>query len=244
MPPLQSIAKDPRQSLTHVDPDEQHLATVYRHPFGIFTLYAQVFVGLAAAAGLIWFLLPNFIDAEEESSLYGWFGLGLVVIAALMLLVMFAATIIYRQSKLIITNKSITQIVQEGLVNRKISQLSVANIEDVTADRRGLFQTALNFGVLFIETAGEAENFYFYFCPNPDHYAKLILEARQQYLMTFPEGGRRIAGGYAGAPEPVSIPPQPYGAQPYQQYPPQPQIQQQPQQPYGVEPQNENIQQQ
>jgi hypothetical protein len=40
----------------------------------------------------------------------------------------------------------------------------------------------LGYGSLLIETAGEQENFHFDYCPHADHYAKLVLEARQQFM--------------------------------------------------------------
>lgn len=179
--PFQKTAV-PKPSMERVDADEQLVAVVYRHPFGMLLMYGQVLIGIAAAAGLIFFLLPEFTSHEENPDIYNLIGLGLVIVCVVMALILLLATVIYRQSKLIITNKCITEVTQEGLFNRKISQLAVSNIEDATADRSGIFQTLLNFGVLNIETAGETDNFFFHFCPEPDRYAKTVLEMREQFL--------------------------------------------------------------
>jgi len=40
----------------------------------------------------------------------------------------------------------------------------------------------MNYGTLKIETAGEQTNFSFTFCPNPNHCAKVILDAREKML--------------------------------------------------------------
>lgn len=167
-------------SLEGVDPDERLVAIIRRHPFGIFLLYLIIGVGAAAAILLAVLLLPGF-SAEIDSQTSWWFkliGFGVAVFLALVLVI---ATIIYFQSRLIITNKNITQVIQDGLFNRRVSQLAIVDIEDVTATRLGFFATALNFGLLLIETAGEQENFHFRYCPRPDYYAKLILEEREFY---------------------------------------------------------------
>ena len=203
--------------MERMEPGEQLIATVYRHPFGIFIIYFQVILGLAAAAALVAFVLPNFVSRDNNPGIYTLALLALLVIAAFLVVVLIIATIIYHQSKLVITNKSITQVTQEGLFNRKISQLAVSNIEDATANRRGIFQSILNFGILNVETAGETENFYFYYCPDPDKYAKTILDLREQFL-TNRERDKQEAGQRYMTMQPnqypAPYPPQQPGAMP------------------------------
>jgi uncharacterized membrane protein YdbT with pleckstrin-like domain len=73
-------------------------------------------------------------------------------------------------------------MLQYGLFSRKVSQLNMVNVEDVTAVQNGIFQTMFGFGSLNIETAGEQVNFHFTYCPRPGYYAKVILDAREQIL--------------------------------------------------------------
>lgn len=208
--PFKSGPKHQSPSMARVDPDEQLVTTVYRHPFGILVLYAQVVLGLAAATGLLFFMLPQFVIREDNPSVYAFVGLVMVVVAVFMALILLVATVIYRQSRLIITNKNITEITQDGLFNRRISQLAVSNIEDATADRRGVFQTLLNFGILNIETAGETDNFYFYYCPEPDRYAKVVLELRESFLANRHRDNSEAGKSYAGPP----LQPQQYAPMP------------------------------
>ena len=162
-----------------VDYDERLITTIKRHFFGIFVIYVQTFVALAIGIGLVYFLLPNFVD-RNQTEVYRIVGLIAGSIVVLMAVILIIATIIYYSSSLILTDKNITQVLQIGIFNRKVSQLSVTNIEDVTATKQGVFSTILNYGVLNIETAGEQINFVFNYCPKPDFYARQILEAREQ----------------------------------------------------------------
>ncbi len=231
MQPQQSPASQlgPRPSMLKTDPDEQLIATIYRHPFGIVAIYVQVFLGLIAASGLLFFIMPNFVNRDENPGTYTWMALGLLFVAGIMVLILLIATLIYHRNKLVITSKSITQISQIGLFNRKISQLAISNIEDATAIRKGIFQTMLNYGTLNIETAGETENFYFYYCPDPDKYAKTVLEMREHFLSNREMERREAGAAYATMQQyqyqqpPAYYPPQQPGYAPQQVAPvPQP----------------------
>lgn len=163
-----------------VDDDEILLGTIYKHAFGIITVYIQATIGLVLALGLAFFLLPTVLsDTSGAMALATAFAILAVAFAALIILV---ATIIYRQSHIIVTDKNITQVLQGGLFQRKVSQLTMANVEDVTSDQRGFFASFFDFGILKIETAGEQANFHFSFCPKPSYYAKIILEAREKFV--------------------------------------------------------------
>lgn len=187
-PPTPSPAMSPEpapvldtsaKSLEDVDHDERLITIIRHHFFGIFIIYVQTVVALSVGIGLIYFLLPNFVD-RSQTDVYRVVGLIAGAVVILMALILVIATIIYYSSRLILTDKNITQVLQIGIFHRKVSQLAVTNIEDVTATKQGIFSTLLNYGILNIETAGEQINFVFNYCPSPDFYARQILEAREQ----------------------------------------------------------------
>lgn len=166
--------------LDRVDDDEEKLCEVAKHPFGIILLYIQVAVGMLGAIGLILFILPSIVGTSDRA-----FSIALVaggVVMLLSLIVVILATVVYGQNRLIVTNRNITQILQYGLFNRKVSQLNLVNVEDVTSIESGILATILGYGELKIETAGEQVNFHFTYCPRPSYYAKVILEAREKIL--------------------------------------------------------------
>lgn len=179
---MEAPKQDYSQSIDRVDADETLLAIIKRHPFGIIKVYIQTVIGLGGAMALIAFVLPELLELESNSGLYLAMFAGVLVIGAIMIVILMIATIIYYQSQIVVTTKSITQTLQLSLFNKKTSQLAVTSIEDVTSNKNGLFPTLLNYGQLKVETAGEQENFHFDYCPHPDHYAKLILDTRQQFM--------------------------------------------------------------
>ena len=82
-----------------------------------------------------------------------------------------------------INQTEVRQITQQTLFFTKTSVLGLANIEDVTAIRKGVFAHLLDYGTLNIETAGEQENFKFKYCPDPDRFVGLLMQAREKYLV-------------------------------------------------------------
>lgn len=167
-------------TIDHVDPDETKLCEVAKHPVGIIVVYIQAAVGLFVALGLAYFLLPTVVEDIDQAFLYANLFASIAVIFSIIIVIL--TSLVYRQNRLIVTDRNITQILQFGLFNRKVSQLNLVNVEDVTSVQSGVFSTIFGYGELKIETAGEQSNFHFTFCPNPGYYAKVILNAREHIL--------------------------------------------------------------
>lgn len=175
------------KTIETVGPDEHVMCVVYQHPFGLIFIYLATFLCLLfALIGIVSFLPSIFNDTNAIYSLISLFSI-LIVLAVGALLAM--ATIVYRQSKLTVTDRNIVQVVQKGILIRKVSQLSLANVEDVSSEQKGFFSTAFNFGTIVVETAGEQANFMFAYCPNPHRVAKIILQAKDDFLATTGQTG-------------------------------------------------------
>ena len=178
----QSSKQDFSITLNKINPNEKVVAVIKKHPFGIIKLYVSAVLGLILAGGLLLFLMSELVPREDNPSIYAALFAITIFVVGFMVVIMLIATIIYYKSSFVITDQSIKQTLQISLFNKKISQLNVAEIQDVTAEKKGVLPTFFNYGRLLVETAGEQENFHFDYCPNPDHYAKIILDSRQLYL--------------------------------------------------------------
>lgn len=179
---------DRLKSVDTIDHDERIMCVVFQHQFGLIMIYLTVLACFIIAMVLISTFLPAVFD---DSSAYGFLAAFVIFSAILVTVILVAATFVYRKSKLTVTDRNVIQVIQEGIYSRKISQISLANVEDVTAHQRGFFASTLNYGVLKVETAGEQANFIFQFCPNPNRIAKIILDAKDDFLI---ETG--LAGSY------------------------------------------------
>jgi Na+/H+-dicarboxylate symporter len=166
-----------------IDDDEQFIGLVRKHIFGLIVIYIQAALGLFVALGLIYFLVASVGSEQNLSNIYNYVTMFAIAAIALTAVILIAVTYVFHQNKLIITDKNLTQTLQFGLFTHKTSQLTLANVEDVTAEQHGIFAAIFGYGTLKFETAGEQANFYFTYCPNPSYYAKQILEARERYVI-------------------------------------------------------------
>lgn len=175
---------DPTGKVEQLTDDEVLVADIRRHPFGLIMLYIQISVALALSLGLTLFFLPSLsgtLDVSDQTLINFGTALSLVV-GVFGVLYVILVTRIYNGNQLIVSDKNITQVLQVGLFDRKVSELSMGNVEDVTARQAGIFPTMFNYGVLIIETAGEQNNFTFKYCPNPNAYAKAISDCRIEFI--------------------------------------------------------------
>lgn len=152
-----------------------------KHPLGIIYTFLQAIFGFALASGLLLFLVPEFVSEDMRASVVSTLVLILAIASLCIGGVLLIAAYLYNQSKLIVTNKNMTQVMQYGLFSRKVSELSLGSIEDVTAEKNGIMASIFDYGVLRIETAGEQNNFHFTYCPHPNKYGQQLLDARQHY---------------------------------------------------------------
>ncbi|OVE78800.1 hypothetical protein BVY00_01940 [bacterium G20] len=189
MPPINMTPPPDSQLSTNEDllePDEQELAVVRRHPIGIFGIYLETLIGLLVVTGLLFAVAPDFFNGLSSQA-YQIMVAVIVLGLAILVFFLFVATYVYRQCRLLITNRSLVQILQKSLFIRKVSRLSFSNVEDVTAEQRGILASILNYGTLLIQTAGTEDNFEFKYCPRPNRYADQIIEARQRYARSLEE---------------------------------------------------------
>ncbi len=103
---------------------------------------------------------------------YTLFGLGL----------MLYGFIDYYLDVYIVTNERIVNIEQNGFFRREISELNLHQVQDVSAKVNGFFPTMMHYGNIFIQTAGERENFIFKSIPNPYRVSKLIVDLHEAQL--------------------------------------------------------------
>lgn len=166
--------------------DEKKIVNIRRHPFGLVILYMEIILASLVAVALILFLAGDafeFLGLERDNGTAFTLMLGLIL-AVFVAIYLVLVTKIYWSNRLIVTNDNVTHISQVGLFHRKSSEISMANVEDVSAHEKGIFSTLLNFGRLHIETAGEQNNLDFLYCPNPNAYAKVIQDARLEFIKT------------------------------------------------------------
>ena len=150
-------------------------------------IYAASFIAFVFALSLISIVLPK--TMASTNSIYSAWTVLAFICGFVLVVVLIAITYVYNQSGLTVTNKNVIQIQKKSIYERKVSHISLANIEDVTSEQRGVFSTMFNFGTLKIETAGEQANFIFPLCPHPNRVARIILDAKDDFIQATGQAG-------------------------------------------------------
>jgi len=182
--PQQSDGSDINKFIV-LQPGERILCQLKRHPFGLIGMYVSAGVIAAIILGAA-VAVPTFLTGVSQQMKLAMV-FGALILIALIMLYVYVGAYIYNGNRWIVTSDSITQIVQVGLFSKQTSQLSLANLEDVTVDQNGLLQSMFGFGTLRVESAGAHDKFLFPFCPNPSDNARKIIEAHEAYISNKPE---------------------------------------------------------
>lgn len=196
--------------------NEQVIFQVKQHPIGILGIYVSFGILLILVAlGVA--LAPSVLGDANQDAVRN---IGLIVFFAAAIfsgIFSYIAHIVYYGNRWILTSDSLTQVRQQSLFDKTSSQLSLGNLEDITARQDGIMAHIFNYGVLRVETAGERSKFTLPYCPNPNAYAQQILQAREQF-----EQGEGYRGRAAAAPTVSPAPNVPTQQAPQQQTPPTP----------------------
>jgi len=198
--------------------NEVEIFKIRRHPIGLIGVQLTCTILVIGIAVISYAVLPSVLSDMTHSKVMMLATLITLIAAAIVIGFLAIATKVYWGNAWVLTSDSLTQMVQTTLFNNQSSQLSLENLEDVTAEKNGILAHMFNFGLLKCETAGEHSKFSFPYCPNPEYYAQKIIEAREEFMQ-----GERVPQ----IPAPAAPMPQQQMAQPDQpsvQQPPQSQV--------------------
>lgn len=109
--------------------------------------------------------------------------LGLSIYYLVAITVAFVAWISFYYDIYIVCQDTIVDIVQEGFWGRKISQLTLLRVQDVSSNIQGFLPTFFSYGDVLVETAGEqTQNFLLRSIPNPQEVASKIMQLHNEIV--------------------------------------------------------------
>lgn len=175
-------------NLIEFDENEVLVDEIRKHWFGLFVIY---FFGITASfvTILIFAILPGTFKSEElQIDLTAYAPLLAVVgllFVTMLVISTFIASYLYKNDVIIVTNEKIAQVLYKTIFNRKISQLSIGDVQDVSVAQVGIFPRIFKYGTIVIETAGEQENYKFTYVPDPYRRAKHIVGSHEKNLVRY-----------------------------------------------------------
>jgi hypothetical protein len=162
-------------------PGEKIMLTLRRHWFVLFLIVAR-FVLFAVIPVLIFI----FLYFEEPEILEGDISTPLLILSCSLYylfiwMFLFNNFIDYYLDVWVVTTERIINIEQKNLFSRTISEKNLDRMQDITSEVKGILKTFLNYGTIYIQTAGTTERFIFKDVPNAPQVTQQILKIVEDY---------------------------------------------------------------
>lgn len=175
--------------LIEFDANEELVMEIRKHSIGLLLILVLGglvgLVSLVAATVVSTLDLNKFFEVTTANSARG----PLVAVCLILLIIAAIGTAIgvflYRANVIYITSEKIAQVLYTSLFHRKVSQLSIGDVQDVTVTQKGILAHIFNYGTLVIETAGEQQNYTFTFVPDPYVKSRSIVGAHERNLALY-----------------------------------------------------------
>jgi uncharacterized membrane protein YdbT with pleckstrin-like domain len=133
-------------------------------------------IGVAAQIALPRLLPDLFTDIVQGvyTLLFSIYYLGLLLGALLVF-------VFYYLSLQIITDMRMVDVDQSGLFRRKVTEIQIENVEEVTSSSHGILPTIFNFGNVLVQTSSAINEFSFENVAHPEQVKKLVLDLYEQH---------------------------------------------------------------
>jgi len=116
----------------------------------------------------------------------------------------------YTLDNWIVTTERVVDSLQTGFFNRRVAELQLDKIQDVSYKVKGLIPTFFNYGIIEIQTAGKDNKFFFEQIPDPQRVKDIIMELileEEQKEESGPNPHHHILVKKHGVPAPLSTEP-------------------------------------
>lgn len=173
---------DEFMNLFEHDASEIILKQALKHSVGLGFIYGAALVTLAIVVlggGLVLLDSEAFGSAEISAGAQAIGAFAMLIVGGLIAVLAFAASIVYKKSRMILTNQKIVFIRYHSLFSREISQLNIGEVEDVNVAQHTIWDRLFKMGTITIETAGEQNNYTFTHVSQPHDFARLTIQAHE-----------------------------------------------------------------
>jgi hypothetical protein len=174
--------------LIEFDDDEKLVYEIRKHWFGLFLVYAagSFVIAVLLAVALAAAVAQGEMDIGFDIASLRWAVVSLTLLLAILAAIITAiSAYLYRTNVILVTTDKLAQLLNPSLFNRKISQLSIGDVQDATVVQRGILPHLFHYGTIVLETAGEQNNYDFTYAPDPYEAAKAIVNSHEENLKLY-----------------------------------------------------------
>ncbi len=170
--------------------DEVIIGEAYRHKVGIVFIFVSAGIMILLLTALVAIVGKNqssFTDSLqlEQASITGVLAVFLLVAALIIVAGAFMASYIYKQNYLVLTDQKLVLVHTLNIVRRKISQLSIGDIQDISVEQKTLGSRVFRYGTIVIETAGEQANLRMTLIAKPFDVNRAIVQSHEANMKKY-----------------------------------------------------------
>lgn len=159
--------------LNNMRPGEQVTMVLRRHWIVYVMLGTYVLVGCFFALTL--FLLIG-------NTVFSW--LVALLFTMMFCLFLYIEWLNHELDMYIVTNNRIIGVEQISFLNRKVTECNLGQVQEVNSETKGFFANVLNYGTIYIQTAGSSANLKMDFAPDPLQSSRKVLNIVDDYRDT------------------------------------------------------------
>lgn len=173
------------------DSQEKILGEARRHPIGIVMIVISALVITAVLALMVGVVEKNqdqFLDGvglSQSIDLTSIVGVALFVVVLLVVIGSAMAIYVYRKNYIVLTDQKIVFIHTFSIFRRKISQLSIGDVQDLSVAQSTVLSRIFRYGTIFVETAGEQKNIMMKYIADPFEATKTITDAHEENMKLY-----------------------------------------------------------
>jgi hypothetical protein len=93
---------------------------------------------------------------------------------------------VYNSNRFYLTNESVIQEIQTGLLAKHEQTVSLSNIEDASYRQHGILPSLLNYGSIRLSTEGDETTYRFQYVSNPKKEIAMLNNAVEAFKMGRP----------------------------------------------------------
>lgn len=157
-------------------PNERPMLILRRHWFILFLVIVETIIFTIIPIAFYAFLEFESFLLLDHPLTKPLIILGISIYYLFIWMFLFNQFIDYYLDVWIVTTERIINIEQKNLFNRIMSEKNLDRMQDITSEVKGIIPTFLNYGTVYIQTAGTTERFVFKEVPNAPEVTQQILK--------------------------------------------------------------------
>lgn len=183
--------KRANMNLFEHDPEEVIIGEAIRHGIGIVLIVLSSLFVILVINFFTYFMIDNEdtftsnVGIENSLNLSGLLGIAMSIVSTLVVIGTAMAIYVYNRNYIVLTDQKIVLVTTFSIIGRKVSQLSIGDVQDISVQQSSLLSRIFKFGTVFVETSGEQANIQMTYTKHPFEVSKAIVDSHESNMKKY-----------------------------------------------------------